>query len=45
MCVSGATGAGLDELRAALSALVAALPAPDVTADVRPRSAGLPGAW
>jgi selenocysteine-specific elongation factor len=33
--VSGATGAGLDELRAALCALVAALPAPDVTADVR----------
>lgn len=35
VCVSGATGAGLDELREALSALVAALPAPDVTADVR----------
>jgi selenocysteine-specific elongation factor len=35
VCVSGATGAGLDELRAALSELVAALPAPDVDADVR----------
>ena len=35
VCVSGATGAGLDELREALCALVAALPAPDVTADVR----------
>jgi selenocysteine-specific elongation factor len=35
VCVSGATGAGLDELRAALSELVAALPTPDVDADVR----------
>jgi selenocysteine-specific elongation factor len=35
VCVSGATGAGLDELRAALSELVATLPAPDVDADVR----------
>jgi selenocysteine-specific elongation factor len=35
VCVSGATGAGLDELRAALGELVAALPAPDVGADVR----------
>src|SRR4051812_1864625 len=33
--VSGATGAGLDELRAALERLVAALPAPDVNARVR----------
>jgi selenocysteine-specific elongation factor len=35
VCVSGATGTGLDELRAALSELVAALPAPDVDAHVR----------
>jgi selenocysteine-specific elongation factor len=35
VCVSGATGVGLDELRAGLSELVAALPAPDVDADVR----------
>ncbi|HET9118682.1 MAG TPA: selenocysteine-specific translation elongation factor, partial [Pseudonocardiaceae bacterium] len=35
VCVSGATGAGLGELRAALSKLVVALPAPDVDADVR----------
>jgi selenocysteine-specific elongation factor len=35
VCVSGTTGAGLDELRAALSELVAGLPAPDVGADVR----------
>jgi selenocysteine-specific elongation factor len=35
VCVSGATGAGLDELRAALSELVASLPAPDVDADLR----------
>ncbi|HET9258075.1 MAG TPA: selenocysteine-specific translation elongation factor [Pseudonocardiaceae bacterium] len=35
VCVSGATGAGLDELRAALSALVRRLPAPDTAADVR----------
>lgn len=35
VCVSGATGAGLDELRAALSQLVTRLPAPDVEADVR----------
>jgi selenocysteine-specific elongation factor len=35
VCVSGATGAGLDELRAALAELVATLPAPDVDADVR----------
>ena len=35
VCVSGATGAGLDELRAALGKLVAALPAPDVNANVR----------
>ncbi|MGH3917398.1 MAG: selenocysteine-specific translation elongation factor [Pseudonocardiaceae bacterium] len=34
-CVSGTTGAGLDELRAALSELVAGLPAPDIGADVR----------
>ncbi|MGH3796449.1 MAG: selenocysteine-specific translation elongation factor [Pseudonocardiaceae bacterium] len=33
--VSGTTGAGLDELRAALSDLVAGLPAPDADADVR----------
>src|SRR5947209_8821496 len=30
VCVSGSTGAGLDELRAALSQLVTRLPAPDV---------------
>jgi len=35
VCVSGTTGAGLDELRAALGELVAALPAPDVDADIR----------
>lgn len=35
VCVSGATGEGLDELRAGLDALVGALPAPDVHADVR----------
>jgi selenocysteine-specific elongation factor len=35
VCVSGGTGAGLDELRAALGLLVAALPEPDVDADVR----------
>ncbi|MGB8962744.1 MAG: selenocysteine-specific translation elongation factor [Pseudonocardiaceae bacterium] len=35
VCVSSTTGAGLDELRAALSTLVAGLPAPDVEADVR----------
>ncbi|MGH3919925.1 MAG: selenocysteine-specific translation elongation factor [Pseudonocardiaceae bacterium] len=35
VCVSGVTGAGLDTLRAALGELVAGLPAPDVTADVR----------
>jgi selenocysteine-specific elongation factor len=35
VCVSGTTGAGLDELRVALGALVARLPAPDVDADVR----------
>ncbi|MFY9806382.1 MAG: selenocysteine-specific translation elongation factor, partial [Pseudonocardiaceae bacterium] len=35
VCVSGTTGAGLDELRSALSTLVAGLPAPDVEADVR----------
>ncbi|WP_028926028.1 selenocysteine-specific translation elongation factor [Pseudonocardia acaciae] len=35
VCVSGATGAGLDELRAALDELVARLPAPDPDADVR----------
>ncbi|GAA4892821.1 selenocysteine-specific translation elongation factor [Actinomycetospora straminea] len=35
VCVSGATGAGLDELRSALSALVGGLPAPDLDADVR----------
>jgi selenocysteine-specific elongation factor len=33
--VSGATGAGLDDLRAALSRLVAGLPVPDVAADLR----------
>ena len=35
VCVSGVTGAGLDELRTALGSLVAGLPAPDVEADVR----------
>ncbi len=35
VCVSGATGAGLDELRVALSELIAGLPAPDVEADIR----------
>jgi selenocysteine-specific elongation factor len=35
VCVSGTTGAGLVELRAALGSLVAGLPAPDVGADVR----------
>ncbi|MGH3885238.1 MAG: selenocysteine-specific translation elongation factor [Pseudonocardiaceae bacterium] len=35
VCVSGTTGAGLDELRSALGSLVAGLPAPDVEADVR----------
>lgn len=35
VAVSGATGAGLPELRAALDRLVAALPAPDPAADVR----------
>jgi selenocysteine-specific elongation factor len=35
VCVSGATGAGLDELRVALSELIARLPTPDVEADVR----------
>jgi selenocysteine-specific elongation factor len=35
VCVSGRTGAGLDQLRAALGSLVAELPAPDVEADVR----------
>jgi selenocysteine-specific elongation factor len=35
VCVSTVTGAGLDELRAALGELVAGLPAPDVGADVR----------
>jgi selenocysteine-specific elongation factor len=35
VCVSGTTGAGLEELRTALSELVAGLPAPDAQADVR----------
>ncbi len=35
VAVSGRTGAGLPELRAALSALLAALPVPDPDADVR----------
>ncbi|MDQ3762958.1 MAG: selenocysteine-specific translation elongation factor [Actinomycetota bacterium] len=35
VCVSGTTGAGLDDLRAALATLVAGLPAPDTGADVR----------
>jgi len=35
VCVSGTTGAGLDELRSALATVLAALPGPDVDADVR----------
>ena len=35
VCVSAATGAGLDDLRAALDDLAAALPVPDPGADVR----------
>lgn len=35
VAVSGATGLGVDDLRAALDRLVARLPAPDVTAPVR----------
>ncbi|RZT84349.1 selenocysteine-specific elongation factor [Pseudonocardia sediminis] len=35
VCVSGATGEGLDALRTALDDLVAALPVPDPDADVR----------
>ncbi|WP_433790630.1 selenocysteine-specific translation elongation factor [Actinoplanes sp. CA-252034] len=35
VAVSGHTGTGLDDLRAALDRLAAALPAPDTTADVR----------
>src|SRR4051812_6693158 len=35
VAVSGETGAGLDQLRAALDRLVAALPPPDLTAPVR----------
>lgn len=35
VCVSAVTGAGLEELRAALGSLVAQLPAPDLDADVR----------
>ncbi len=35
VCVSGTTGRGLDELRAALVELVGGLPAPDLDADVR----------
>lgn len=35
VCVSGTTGEGIDELRAALGRLVAGLPAPDVDAAVR----------
>ncbi len=35
VAVSGATGAGLDDLRAALGRLVTALPAPDAAAPVR----------
>jgi selenocysteine-specific elongation factor len=35
VCVSGTTGAGLDELRTALSALVAGLPAAERRGDVR----------
>ncbi len=35
VCVSGTTGAGLDQLRTALGSLVAELPGPDIKADVR----------
>ena len=35
VCVSAATGAGLDDLRAGLDGLAAALPVPDPCADVR----------
>jgi len=35
VCVSATTGAGMDELRAALGELTAGLPAPDGAADVR----------
>ena len=35
VCVSGATGEGLDDLRAALGDLAGRLPAPDVGGDVR----------
>ena len=35
VCVSAATGAGLTELRSALATMVAALPEPDASADVR----------
>jgi selenocysteine-specific elongation factor len=35
VCVSAVTGAGMEQLRAALDDLVAALPAPDARADVR----------
>ena len=35
VCVSGTTGAGLEELRAALGSLVAGLPTPDADADIR----------
>jgi selenocysteine-specific elongation factor len=35
ICVSAATGAGVDDLRAALDALTADLPTPDAGADVR----------
>ncbi|WP_028936483.1 selenocysteine-specific translation elongation factor [Pseudonocardia spinosispora] len=35
VCVSGTTGAGLDDLRAALAELAAGLPAPDPDTDVR----------
>ncbi|HEU4337938.1 MAG TPA: SelB C-terminal domain-containing protein [Nocardioides sp.] len=35
VAVSGRTGAGLDDLRAALAAMLAALPPPDPAADVR----------
>ncbi|GID29563.1 selenocysteine-specific translation elongation factor [Paractinoplanes brasiliensis] len=35
VAVSGVTGAGLDDLRAALASLIASLPAPDVSAPVR----------
>ncbi|MDQ1628266.1 MAG: selenocysteine-specific elongation factor [Actinomycetota bacterium] len=47
VAVSGTTGAGLGELRAALSRLVAQLPAPDLADDVRlwvDRSFTVPGA-